>query len=398
MGLRFRKSFKLAPGIRMTMGTGGASFNFGPRGASVSIGKRGAFANSSAFGLSSRTRLSSPAGRQGRPSAGTQRTAQSVTVNVSVGVTDQGDLYFCDASGNALPEAWAQAAKKQHPEALKQLIQGKCEEVNAQIEAIGELHRYTPSPLFKPSFSPLEFPVPKPDPPKLRKLDFLARIFAARRRRIEAENEETSRQYSLAILSWENDFTAHRQRETLRKRLIEELIYHDVEAMEQHFQEVLQEIAWPRETTVALELQDSGQVALLDVDLPEVEDMPKAVASVPVRGLKLSIKDMTATQIQRLYMRHVHAIGFRIIGETFAALPTVQQIVLSGYSQRRDRSTGQLQDEYLLSVRVARKAWQEVDFSEQGLAALDVVNALERFDLRRSMSKNGVFKPIIPFG
>lgn len=92
MGIRFRKTFKLAPGIRMTVGSGGSSFNFGPRGASVSVGKRGVFANSSAFGFSSRTKLSGSTPRQSRPVSRAQSTKQAVSVDVTVGVTDQGDL------------------------------------------------------------------------------------------------------------------------------------------------------------------------------------------------------------------------------------------------------------------------------------------------------------------
>jgi hypothetical protein len=36
MGLRFRKSFKLPPGVRLNVGSGGMSWSLGPRGASVS--------------------------------------------------------------------------------------------------------------------------------------------------------------------------------------------------------------------------------------------------------------------------------------------------------------------------------------------------------------------------
>lgn len=38
-------------------------------------------------------------------------------------------------------------------------------------------------------------------------------------------------------------------------------------------------------------------------------------------------------------MRHVHGTAVRVIGEAFAALPTVEQIILSGYSLRPNRGT-----------------------------------------------------------
>ena len=72
---------------------------------------------------------------------------------------------------------------------------------------------------------------------------------------------------------------------------------------------------------------------------------------MPKRGYKLSVKAISATQIQKLYMQHIHGTGFRIIGETFAALPNVQEVVLSAFSQRPDSATGRIVDEYLYSVR-----------------------------------------------
>lgn len=41
MGLRFRKSIRLAPGVRVNIGLKGASVSVGPRGASTNISRRG---------------------------------------------------------------------------------------------------------------------------------------------------------------------------------------------------------------------------------------------------------------------------------------------------------------------------------------------------------------------
>ena len=62
MGLRFRKSFKLFPGVRLNFSGGGISTTIGIRGASVNLGKRGAHLNVGVpgSGLSYRTRLFSP--------------------------------------------------------------------------------------------------------------------------------------------------------------------------------------------------------------------------------------------------------------------------------------------------------------------------------------------------
>ncbi len=62
MGVRFRKSFKIIPGVRVNVGKKGlSSINIGPRGASVSIGKQGTYSNFSVgggTGLSFRQKIS----------------------------------------------------------------------------------------------------------------------------------------------------------------------------------------------------------------------------------------------------------------------------------------------------------------------------------------------------
>lgn len=58
--------------------------------------------------------------------------------------------------------------------------------------------------------------------------------------------------------------------------------------------------------------------------------------------------------------------------------------------------TARLDDEYLLSVVVARDGWEQIDFAH--LDQIDVTECLSRFKLRRTMTKTGVFKPVEPFG
>ena len=59
MGFRFRRSIRLAPGIRLNLSSRGVSATIGPRGASINVGPRGTYANVGipGTGLSSRTRL-----------------------------------------------------------------------------------------------------------------------------------------------------------------------------------------------------------------------------------------------------------------------------------------------------------------------------------------------------
>ncbi|HEX8321336.1 DUF4236 domain-containing protein [Longimicrobium sp.] len=59
MAFRFRKSFRIAPGVRINVSTSGLSTTLGPRGMSVTKGKRGTFLNAGipGTGVSTRGRL-----------------------------------------------------------------------------------------------------------------------------------------------------------------------------------------------------------------------------------------------------------------------------------------------------------------------------------------------------
>lgn len=389
MALRFRKSIKLAPGLRMNLSGSGVSWSLGPRGASVGIGRRGTYLNSSipGTGLYSRQRLFGE-------SASVQPTAKpgSTQVEITVSIADDGTLTFKDTSGNLIAEHLIEAAKKQQSDKIKALIQGKCDEINGQIEALGRIHEFT-TPPGPHVFEPKAFTETKPVTPSDKVPGFFCKLFKSCVAKVEDENRSTREKHEADVRDWEQrkrEYDEHQKRE---KGFLDRLNTGDAKTMVEWFEEVLQDIVWSQETLVAFDMPSSGTLAV-DVDLPEIEDMPDKTAGVPQRGFKLSIKEMGPTQVQKLYMRHVHAVGFRIAGEAFAVSPAVETVVLSAYSQRPDKATGKVGDEYLYSVRIPRDKWLAIDFGN--LANLDPVEAFSRFDLRREMSKTGVFKPIEP--
>lgn len=385
MGIRFRKSIKLAPGVRMNFSGSGISWTLGPRGASIGVGKRGAYLNTGipGTGIYSRERLSPN-------SVDPQSNSQVGTFTISVSVRDDGVLSFNDADGNPLSEALIAAAKKQQGDKIKALIQKTCDELNAQIESLGEIYLYTSSPI-TPQFVPQSFDLPKPIKPVPKIPSFFCRFFKFCVEKVEKRNKIVCEEHAAQIVQWETQKAEFEAAQLARLQFNDRLVSGDTQAIEQYIEEVLQDIVWPRETLINFDVLEAG-VIVLDVDLPEIEEMPKKTATVPQRGYRLSIKEMGVTQIQKLYMQHVHAVGFRIIGEAFAASPVVKAVILSAYSQRPNKATGQEGDEYLYSVRVCRDDWTKINF--HSLSQINVVDAFDRFELRRDMTKTGLFRPI----
>ncbi|MBP5981144.1 MAG: hypothetical protein KA748_13180 [Halomonas sp.] len=74
---------------------------------------------------------------------------------------------------------------------------------------------------------------------------------------------------------------------------------------------------------------------------------------------------------------------------------TIQEIILSGYSQRLDRSTGYERDDYLYSVGLTRDQWQLLNFEAPG--DIDAFDCLGRFEIQCKVLAFWVMKPIEPF-
>ena len=394
MAFRFRKSIKLAPGIRMNLSGGGLSWTLGPRGASIGIGKRGTFLNSGipGSGLYSRQRLSGGSTQGQTPR---QRSTSTIKVSLTVGVDDDGAITFTDSEGNPASELMIETLKQQKGDLIRGLIKEKCDEINSQVTSLGELHLHAPSPSNVPTYLPRSFDEPRPSQPVLKMPGFFAKFFKHKVAKIEMENTEAQTIFNSTLRVWEVDKGQFERAEKEKQELISKAVAGNPAAMESFFGDILQDIVWPRETLVSFEVRDGGARLAFDVDLPEVEDMPSKIATAPQRGYKLSVKALGPTNIQKLYAQHVHSIGFRLLGEAFGMLPTVQEVCLSGYSQRKSKITGQETDEYLFSLIVPRSGWEKINFDN--LQAIDVLEAFTSFNLRRNMSKTGIFKAIEPY-
>ncbi|MDP1769709.1 MAG: DUF4236 domain-containing protein [Nitrospirota bacterium] len=393
MSLRFRKSFKLAPGLRLNMSKSGFGLSVGPRGASMSFGPSGTYRNINLpGGFSLRDRVG---GTSQRHSASHSSDSQKVSVTVRLGLQDDGTVIFKDPEGHPLAPSLQEIAKKQQGETIKAWLAKNCEEINEKIEQLDAIHVATSAPWQKPVYTPIPFTNEPPDLPSPQLLGLWGHVFPWVKRRIETANATADAEYEERMTAWRHVKTTYEHAEAERRTLLEERLYREPEAMQLVLEQRLAGIPWPRETDIAIEIAEGGTVAILDVDLPEIEDVPRKTATYGGRGWKVSIKELSEQKVTQLYMRHVHGIAFRVVGETLAALPTVQHVVVSGHSQRSNKVTGMITDEYLYSVKVSREQWSKLNFGN--LAVLDVTESLSQFDLRRDMSKSGRFTAIEPF-
>ena len=392
MGLRFRRSIKLAPGLRLNWSLGGPSLSVGPRGASVTFGQRGTYTNLGipGTGLSTREKVGSSQ-RPSRSAGGPQR----IEFEARIRIQDDGSVNLSDINGNPFAPQVERKLRKQNGDLIRSQLATWCKDRNEQIDQLERIHLGTPTPSQKPGYIPEKFEVQPPVKPLPLDVGLWGLLFPWVRKRIEREHSRLIEDYEARLKKWSEDKVDFERRESERKLLLEEKLYTDRQAMHSVLEERLQRIRWPRETNVSFELSPDAKRAYLDVDLPEIEDVPTHTVSLPATGLRVGFKALSDTNRRLMYMRHVHAAGFRLIGETFATLPTVELVILSGYSQRPDTTTGAVKDDYLYSVKAPRQDWAKIHFDK--LANIELTECLASFELRRDMTKTGSFHSINPF-
>jgi hypothetical protein len=404
MGLRFRNRIRLVPGVYLNLGLRGVSLNAGIRGASVTAGTRGIFGNVGlpGTGLSFRSRLDG--GRSGRaslPAVSSSRTtdvspAQSGRVsslNVLLSLKDTGEVIIEADDGRSLSQRELKFLREKSGDFIRTWLENEVKKLNATYESVVNIHLSTPpseSPrwLLLPAF---DEPMPTaPEPPTVRLVDRV--LF--RRRRIEAGFAAKMSTYRDECRDWDRRATEHLSQIDNLRMLGEGVAAGRKEAMEAVLGNILSTLPWPRETEVTFEIDDGCRDLHLDVDLPEIEDMPSAIAAVAGKGIRVNFKKRSEGQLRRDYSRLAHGAIFRVAGEAFANLPTISQATISGFTQRPDVQTGHVTDQYVLSVRIDRHNWEAIDFT--GLNNIDPVEALSRFELVRAIDKSGRLRSIEP--
>lgn len=446
MGFRFRRSIGIAPGLRINVGKRGVSLSAGVRGASITVGSRGTYTNVGipGTGLSYREKIGG--GSEERRTVRVkqrlereyerlekERARQEALSKIKLSLDKEtGTLQIENAFGGPLSRQDLRLVWDQKRNMILEWLEQQAAEINGDVDLLTNIHEDTPSPDSEPEYQITPFSEPPPDQPKypeelakpelkiLPPLGFFARLFKSKRTAHEQKQLQLNNDYTKAMLAWEEGkktrlesyYTAlerfteakkewddckrqHETNEAKRKDEFPNRLRTNVDVMNKTLEDALNSLSWPRETLVSYQITENGREVWLDVDLPEIEHFPRKLASVAASGKRLSIKDKPAKQLQLEYATHIHGIAFRLAGTIFATLPTADTAIISGFSQRLDSSTGKLNDDYLLSVRIHREKYSEIDF--ESLDKVNPIDAMGAFEIRRKLTSTGLFKAIHPF-
>lgn len=279
----------------------------------------------------------------------------------------------------------------QHVDPLSNLVDGAadmereaalavCAHLNEHVDAMAFPQRWTPTPemqlvpLSVRSFAEAAPEMPKPIGTKAGKHVYDQQAMADF---LDDRARWTKRKFA-----WEadqKDLQAHSQRAAQG----------DQQAMHDHLLTCLKDILWPLPATVSFQFDDVT-VVRMDVQLPLLPTLPDREAAIDY-GNRVIVRRMSEVIHTKLHNRHALGLMLRLMGETFAALPTVEHVTISGRQQPPDRRPPR----YVVTARADRKLWRTL--YQRNVATGDAAQCLQEMDSRVNLTGLGAFLPIEAF-
>jgi len=161
-------------------------------------------------------------------------------------------------------------------------------------------------------------------------------------------------------------------------------------AAEREIEEWLGESEAPIAFAIQTEVLEDKKIVMIDLDLPEIEDMPQNKLTELADGT-IKIKKKTQKEQREDYRTCVFGLGEYVASHVFAVVPQAEKIVVSAYTQRRDEKTGDNLDVFIYSVIFARGDFKK-DYQEK-----DPYEFCGDLTSRFYVLASGVMKEIAPF-
>lgn len=363
MGLRVRKSIKIAPGVRVNLGKKSAGISFGTKGARYSINSSG------------------------------RRTA-------TVGIPGTGISY---SASSRKKHSNAQAKRKQlerelarsEKEKQKQLelehARAVVEEYEAKIDAITTIHRSCADVIYWGSLVKIPAPFeagsqgPREIEARQKADSYKAGFFAKHIRAFDAKaNGSLDKKIAAAIEEDKKEYDEWEAVHAMATRIVDK----DTDAM-------LEVIGSSGVFDDLTEYGSGFEVGLISYTVAEVEFdimadtvVPKEYAALTSTG-KLSLKPLSVTKRLDIMQDYVCSCAFRIARDLFAILP-IGAVLIHAKDSFVDTSIGNKAEQDILSVLITRDKTDEMNFD-----LIDPSDAMVNFTHNMKFLKTKGFQPIM---
>lgn len=165
----------------------------------------------------------------------------------------------------------------------------------------------------------------------------------------------------------------------------------DDETVEAQLDEWLNDLELPVDFDVQYEYHAENGSILVDLDLPEIDDLPEEKAVEMASG-EIKSKAKTMKELKEEYRTCVCGLAVFFASHIFLNCPGIRTALVSGYTQRRDTRTSEREDCYVYSIAFEREAFQSTACSRE-----DPYDFTEQFRSRINVSSTGEMKQIVPY-
>lgn len=406
--MRFRRSVRLCKGIRMNFSGSGVTMSLGMPGASVTFGKSGAYVNYGipGTGLYNRKKIAGPAPKS-RQSRNISDNLLQYRYEVDIADNGQISIEVCDSMGNRITNSSIISKIRKTSEykaKVEELIRAKRNSINSQSLQFIRIYKQSEKLVnfdeIRDSYAKLcdlpnpesYFDIPFPSEGEVRvklakeaEIEIKSILFWTNTEKRKAYVEEKfPSAYQASIDEW-NTLKAEFIESELairnaEKERIERLLQTNITEIYSAIDEVLENITLPVDFSVNYEILD--RVLYLDLDLPEIEDMPTEKATTLTSG-NIRIKQKSVRELHGDYAICVCGMSYFFASLLFNTTPEIDGIVVSGYTQRENQKLGRIEDQYVYSVWFDRKRFGQLDFAQ-----IDPVEMLYNFPHNIKLSKS----------
>lgn len=433
MSLRYRSSIRICKGVKLNLSKSGVSLSLGGRGASINVSKRGTRSTlgipGSGFSYSQFTPRSKYAS-----SSGSSGSALLDMRDFRLEMNEQGKMEVYFLNGEPVEDESLLRRIRSTPEYKNRredltiqreiMLTDKYRDQREEFDKVINIIELTPPVINREKyvehrrtlqpkrFQRVEFTEERPTVDRVQQIleveaeeNVQANIFTRNKKRQEYIQTHLQQRYNDLVEAWERQKEAFEaDQEEIEKEANERfdqeyqqtqdflqlLIDGDEGAVEFMIQEWVSSLEMPVEINVSYQLDMAHGTVMLDVDLPEIEDLPDKELRVLASG-KLSEKKKVQADLRKEYACMVFGLAAFISANVFNQSPAIEHIVFSGYTQRRNKD-GDLNDDYIFSIKFLRDGFMNVDFSEQ-----EAMPFCMQFENRCNVSSTLLFKKIKPY-
>lgn len=438
MGVRFRKSVKICKGVKVNFSKSGASLSLGGRGGGVNIGSKGTrvHAGIPGTGLSYSTKLGGTSHSHSKSTSRVSTSKPTVQLPKQVGVqmNDKGKVIIIDENGNEITNQSIVRKIKATPQYQAQVVEldrqrrQKIDEMVRDAEAENQrfINIYELSAVVDPiikfqsrlgSLKPIEyiraeFDAPAPTMDAIKSIltkeaeaTVKGSIFTVRKLRKQYVEGNLDRRFANAQSAWECEKAEFYAFQEEQKKIADEAAFVECErqkaflatlidgeeaAVSEVFDSWISSCELPVEINISYDWNKESGVMMLDVDLPEIEHLATTKLVKADNG-NLKEKKKTVAELRGEYATLVFGLAIFITSHAFNVSPAIKKILISGYTQRRDKE-GLISDDYIYSIKFPREMLENRDLTrvlpnEFCLSAESKCN----------MTSTAIFKKIVPF-